>query len=296
MPIANEAIYRGEINITGRNGLTSILYHRLAFKPGEHRVEVRHWRTDDGRSEMLTLLKDGVPLVRWIPTHNSITIVMENGKVLHILERTAASGAPDTGFYLPPSISALFLVPNSSVANAWGDVCEKLGPGCSASTLGFQASMSPVALTREGRNATVPGPSGKRFVAECKGDRSGWPESITFVDSPMADGEIAASGKFELVAVKPSERQSVRPEEFAVKDATMNIQRGNEMIGGSYSPGIHDPWKLFESQRAFHKELAAKERNESGDSFVTVGFGLVLLAGAVAFWTWFAKGKTRVPR
>lgn len=278
MAKATEAVYRGTVTVTGENGFCTSFHKRLGLKPGAYPFEVRYWRSGDLRQEMLTVTARGYASTRWVPTENSVTVIADDGKELHILERGAASGAPDSGFYLPARISSLFLVKDSPVENSWGDLCAKRSADCTRSTLGVQTGMTPIAITERGNRATVPGPDGPRYEAKLSGEEQGFPTLIQVVDSPGGGSKVATSAEFRLISVSPSSRQTVHPKDFVQKGATMNITRGDRTIGGAYSPGIQDPWKLFDAQVGFHRRLESTTQKQTSSEFVVIGAGLLFTA------------------
>lgn len=281
MPSPTEAIYRGEVNFDASSGFCAGFYRHAQFEPGPHEVEFRHWRSADRRSEMVTMLTEGEPVFRWLTAEKGIAILSRGGAFVRLIETTASTGIASSGFYLPPEASRFFLVSDTKVANVWGDVCKGKEAGCQAAALGLEGSPVPVTVTQQGTRVSIPGLGHDPYVIQLTGLDQGYPKQITFVDRPNPKADISTHGELTLVAVKTSNRKSVSVEEFVGHRATLEIYKDGEAIGGEYSPGIHEPWKLHAQQMAFHLGLQQEVQSANVTLLTRLGGGLIV-AGAVA--------------
>jgi hypothetical protein len=83
------------------------------------------------------------------------------------------------------------------------------------------------------------------------------------------------------VKVVKSDLAKVDRNDYLRKGASMEIRKGTEAIGGAYSPGMHDPWKLHAQQMEFHKRLQSEGQVRSSGQFTTIGTVLTICAAAV---------------
>jgi hypothetical protein len=121
---AQEAVYTGTVSLRDSGGFAYGFYRRFGLGPGDHELEVRHWRAADGGQEMLTLRHGERTLLRWITGENATSLIYEDGKEIEFLETSAASGAADTGFYLPEPVSRLFLLHDRESTTAGKSSCR----------------------------------------------------------------------------------------------------------------------------------------------------------------------------